>query len=137
MNHPSRRQLICALALIWVVGLPGAGAADPTPGDVIPGAADAAPGDVITWETRDAVRNLLPEPLHPFTIDNFSQLEMTIVEPQDYPPHPKYVEATSKYSCQAELGSDDQLQNYTAGQPFPHSEWAQDASLPLVLPEGM
>ena len=35
----------------------------------------------------------------------------------------KYVEATVKYACQATVDSKGLIQNYTAGQPFPYSEW--------------
>jgi hypothetical protein len=38
------------------------------------------------------------------------------------------VEATVKYACQATLDDRGVLRNYTAGQPFPYSEWAKQAT---------
>ncbi len=91
-------------------------------------AADVQPGDIVTAENREKLRGLVPEELYPFTVENFPELHMTIVETQPYPVHPKYVEATAQYGCQASLDEHGQLVNYTAGQPFPYSEWAKEAT---------
>jgi hypothetical protein len=93
-----------------------------------PAFADVKPGDTIGPANRAAVQGLIPDELVPFIIDGFDGLQMKIVETRDYPPHPKYVEATVKYACQASLDSKGVIQNYTAGQPFPYSEWAKQAT---------
>jgi hypothetical protein len=90
--------------------------------------ADVKPGDVVTAANAQAVRGLVPDELAPFTIENFPELDMKIVETADYAVHPKYVEATVKYACQASLGPQGELLNYTAGQPFPFSDWAKEAT---------
>lgn len=92
------------------------------------GRADTKPGDVITAANAERVRGLVPEELLPFTIESFPKLQMKIVETASYPVHPKYLEATVKYACQAALGPKGELLNYTAGQPFPFSEWAKEAT---------
>jgi hypothetical protein len=91
-------------------------------------AADTSPGDVITAANRERVRGLIPDEVYPFAVENFSDLHMTIVPTEDYPVHPKYVEATVKFACQAGLDENGQLVNYTAGQPFPYSAWAVEAT---------
>src|SRR5512147_1872761 len=91
-------------------------------------AADVKPGDVVTAANAQQARGLVPEEIAPFTIENFPELEMKIVATEDYPVHPKYVEATVKYACQASIGPKGELVNYTAGQPFPFSEWAKSAT---------
>jgi hypothetical protein len=90
--------------------------------------ADVAPGDTVTAANKEKVKGLVPDELYPFVIDGFDDLEMKIVAAQKYPPHPKYVEATVKYACQASIDSKGMIQNYTAGQPFPYSEWAKEAT---------
>ena len=90
--------------------------------------ADVTAGDVVTAANVENVRGLVPEELAPYTIEHFPELEMKIVATADYTPHPKYVEATVKYACQASLGPGGELLNYTAGQPFPFSEWAKEAT---------
>ncbi len=92
------------------------------------GFADVKPGDVVTAANAGEVRGLVPDELAQYTIENFPELEMTIVATEDYPVHPKYVEATVKYACQASLGAKGELVNYVAGQPFPFSEWAKTAT---------
>jgi hypothetical protein len=89
---------------------------------------DVVPGDVITATNREKVRGLIPDEIYPFVIEGFDGLRMEIVASEDYPPHPKYVEATVKYACQASLDERGNLIDYTAGQPFPYSEWAQEAT---------
>jgi hypothetical protein len=93
-----------------------------------PAFADVKAGDTVTAANSDAVKGLIPDELVPFVIDGFDGLEMKIVATGDYPPHPKYVEATVKYACQATVDSKGLIQNYTAGQPFPYSEWAKEAT---------
>lgn len=90
--------------------------------------ADVKPGDVVTAANAEQVRGLVPEELAPFTIENFPELQMKIVATEDYAVHPKYVEATVKFACQASLGPKGELVNFTAGQPFPYSEWAKAAT---------
>ena len=43
-------------------------------------------------------------------------LEMKIVETGNYDPHPKYIEATKQFACQASVDDQGRLVNYTAGQ---------------------
>ncbi len=97
-------------------------------GMMLAAAAPADSGELVTADGRDAIRALVPEVLHPYTIDGFADLEMRIVPTADYPLHPKYVEATLQSACQTSMGSDGQLIGYTAGQPFPQSDWAQAAT---------
>jgi hypothetical protein len=90
--------------------------------------ADVAPGDTITAKSSDAVRGLIPDELFPFVVENFADFKIHIAATRDYPVHPKYAEATVKYACQARLDEKSNLINYTAGQPFPYSEWAKKAT---------
>jgi hypothetical protein len=90
--------------------------------------ADVVPGDVITAANKEKVKGLLPDGYIPFVVDNFEELEMHIVETQEYPVHPKFLEATVKYACQASLDEKGSLVNYTSGQPFPYAKWAQEAT---------
>jgi hypothetical protein len=90
--------------------------------------ADVVPGDVITATNKEKVRGLIPDELYPFVVEDFADLKMTIVPPEAYPEGPKYIEATVKYACQATIDEKGLIQNYTAGQPFPYSEWAKKAT---------
>ncbi len=89
---------------------------------------DVAPGDKITAQNKEKVKGLIPDELYPFVAESFPDLEMDIVEVEKYPVHPKYLEATVKYACQASLNDKGVITNYTAGQPFPYSEWAKEAT---------
>jgi len=91
-------------------------------------AADVKPGDVITAANKESVRDLLPGEFYSFAVESFPALEMHIVETESYPAHPKYVEATAQFACQASIDAGGRLVNYKAGQPFPYSEWAKEAS---------
>jgi hypothetical protein len=90
--------------------------------------ADVMPGDTITAANKEKARGVVPDELFPFVIDGFDDLEMKVVPTRDYPVQPAYREATVKYACQATLDEDGIIQNYTAGQPFPYSEWAKAAT---------
>jgi hypothetical protein len=90
--------------------------------------ADVSPGDVVTADDRQVLRGLVPEEVWPFAVEGFDALRMEIVATQPYPVHPKYLEATVRHACQTRLDDDGQLVGYTAGQPFPWSEWAQEAT---------
>jgi len=90
--------------------------------------ADVSPGDVITAANRERVRGLIPDEIYRLVVESYADLHMTIVPTEDYPVHPKYVEATVKYACQAGLDEHGQIVNYTAGQPFPYSKWAVEAT---------
>src|SRR5215470_7903298 len=89
------------------------------------GRADVKAGDVVTAANAQAVQGLVPEELAPYTVQNFPELEMKIVATESFTPDVKYVDATTQYACQAKLGAHGELLNYTAGQPFPYSEWAK------------
>ena len=97
-------------------------------GAASPALAEPKPGDVITAANAQEARGLIPDELAPYTIDHFPELEMHVVATESYTPAAKYVEATVKYACQAKLGPKGELENYTAGQPFPFSEWAKAAT---------
>jgi hypothetical protein len=90
--------------------------------------ADVAPGDVITPAQREKVKELFPEEIYAYAVQNFEDLELTIAPSGDYTPHPKFVEATTRYACQARLDDQGNLVDYVAGQPFPYSEWAKKAT---------
>jgi Protein of unknown function (DUF1329) len=90
--------------------------------------ADVQVGDVITGANKEKVRGLVPDEFYSYAIENFPDLQMKIVATQEYPVHPKYVEATVQFACQATLDGKGNLKNYTAGQPFPYSEWAKKAT---------
>ena len=112
-----RRLVMLAAAIALAVGASGEKAR-----------ADVAPGDEITAANKDKVKGLIPDELYPYVIENFDGLKMTIVKTEAYPPHPKYVEATVASACQASLDAKGNLVNYTAGQPFPYSDWATAAT---------
>ncbi len=86
------------------------------------------PGEVITAENRDRIRPWIPDELEPYVIDDFPGLQMTIVEASEYRPHPKFVEATARFACQASLDENGQIRDYRAGEPFPYSEWAKEVT---------
>jgi len=90
--------------------------------------AEVTPGDVITAANKEKVKGLVPDEFYRYAIESFPDLEMKIVAPESFPVHPKYVEATVKFACQAQLDAKGNLTNYTAGQPFPYSEWAKEAT---------
>jgi len=92
------------------------------------GRADVQVGDVITAANKEQVRGLVPDEFYAYAIENFPDLEMKIVASEDYPVHPKYVEATVRFECQATIDASGRLVNYHAGQPFPYSEWAKTAT---------
>ena len=90
--------------------------------------ADVAPGTTITAANKDAAKGIIPDELIPFVVENFSDLNIKVVDTQKYTPNAAYVKATVDYACQAKLDSQGRLTNYTAGQPFPYADWAKDAT---------
>ena len=90
--------------------------------------ADVQPGDKITSANKDKIKGMIPDELYPFVAESFPDLEVNVVASEEYPVHPKYLEATVKYACQASIDQKGLIQNYTAGQPFPFSEWAKKAT---------
>jgi len=92
------------------------------------GHAEIAPGDVITHAQRERVRELFPEELWDHAVGSYEGLHLTVVPTEDYRPHAKFVEATSKYACQASLDEFGQLIDHAAGEPFPYSDWSQEAT---------
>ncbi|HET6304384.1 MAG TPA: DUF1329 domain-containing protein, partial [Myxococcota bacterium] len=93
-----------------------------------PSSADVAPGDVITPANKEQLAGLVPEDLTPFVVEDWEGLQMTIAAPGDYTPHAQYVEASVRHACQPSLDAQGHLVNYVAGQPFPFSEWAKQAT---------
>ncbi len=86
------------------------------------------PGTVVKAESAQAIARFIPAELRPYSLEGFDDLHMEIVETETYPLHPKFVEATVKFACQASLAPDQQVRDYRAGQPFPHSRWAVEAT---------
>lgn len=86
------------------------------------------PGQTVTAANADQLGDLVPAELKPYTIENFDALEMKIVETQSYPVHPKYREATKEHACQVKIGPKRELVGFVAGEPFPFSEWAKEAT---------
>jgi len=84
--------------------------------------------DVVTAENHHLVKDLLPAEVYTYAVAPFPDLSMEIVEAEEYPAHPKYIEATARYACQATLDEHGRLANYIAGQPFPYSEWAKEVT---------
>jgi hypothetical protein len=91
-------------------------------------AAELAPGDVVTAQNRGHLAGWIPDEISPFAIEEFDGLHMTLVESGDYTPAPAYVEATVGHACQPRLDEAGNLVDYVAGEPFPYSEWAQEAT---------
>jgi len=81
----------------------------------------------ITASSREQLEARLPADILAQVRDD-AELDMIIAPTHEYPAHPAYVDATIKYACQAQLDAQGQLINYTAGQPFPYSEWAKKAT---------
>ena len=86
------------------------------------------PGTKVAAGNVSAAAPWIPGELRPYTIEGFSELDMEIVPTETYPLHPNFVEATAASACQTSLGPDRQLRDYKAGQPFPHSQWAVEAT---------
>ena len=81
--------------------------------------ADLKPGDIIGPQNWQRVQGMVGE--------NFlnrikSGYTIQIKAPKVYRPLKEYVEATEKYSGKVALGSNGELLNYVAGQPFPKLE---------------
>lgn len=112
-----RNAVLSLMFIVAILGSPVAFANEPL-----------KPGEIITAENRDRIRPWIPDELEPFVVDDFPELHMTIVEPRSYRPHPKFVEATARFACQATLDESGQIQNYRAGEPFPYSDWAQEVT---------
>lgn len=81
----------------------------------------------ITAANKQQIDGLLPPDLVQYVKD-YSDLNMAIAPTREYPVNAAYLDATKKYACQAKLDAKGQLINYTAGQPFPYSEWAKAAT---------
>jgi hypothetical protein len=81
-------------------------------------------GEIIGFDRVDRLKPYLPPELWPhrdFIFYEGMQLEIGPAF-RDYSPPPTYQEATKKYGGQARIGPDGNLENYTAGQPFPMNE---------------
>jgi hypothetical protein len=90
--------------------------------------ADLTPGEVVDASGAERLKGLVPDEIYPYGIEGFGELRMEIAETRDYPVHPKYRQATIDYACQARLDESGNLVDYVAGQPFPYSEWAKEAT---------
>lgn len=81
----------------------------------------------ITAANKQQLDGLLPPDLLQYVKD-YPDLNMTVGPTREYTTNPAYLEATKKYACQAKLDAQGRLVNYTAGQPFPFSEWAKEVT---------
>jgi hypothetical protein len=90
--------------------------------------ADVAPGTTITSANASSAKGLIPDELIPYVVENYPDFNITVNETGKYVPNEKYVQATVQFACQAKLDENGYLVNYTAGQPFPYSEWAKEAT---------
>jgi hypothetical protein len=90
--------------------------------------ADVTPGTTITSANASAAKGLIPDELVPFVVENYPDFNITVNETGKYTPNEKYVKATVDYACTAKLDDKGFLTNYKAGQPFPYSEWAKEAT---------
>ena len=89
---------------------------------------ELAPGEVITAAEAGRLAGWIPEELVPYVVEGFEDLKLEIAPTGDYTPHAAYVDATVKYACQPRLDAAGNLVDYVAGQPFPYSEWAKQAT---------
>jgi hypothetical protein len=112
-----RRAELAALGLLALVGLAGAEARG-----------EPAVGDVITAANAGQLEGWIPDEIRPYLAQDFPELRMRVAEAGDYTPHAAYVDATVKYACQPRLDERGNLVDYVAGQPFPYSEWAKEAT---------
>src|SRR5262245_6805608 len=87
-----------------------------------------ASAETITSANKSAAQGLIPDELIPYVVENNSDLNITIKDAGKYVPNAAYVKATVDYACQAKLDAEGRLTNYTAGQPFPFSDWAKEAT---------
>src|SRR5262245_14611980 len=87
-----------------------------------------ASAETITSANKSAAQGLIPDELIPYVVENNSDLNITIKDAGKYVPNAAYVKATVDYACQAKLDAEGRLTNYTAGQPFPYSDWAREAT---------
>jgi hypothetical protein len=78
--------------------------------------AEIEPGELITRDNAAQVANLV-SPGNYFLVRQ--GMEMKIVPTKDYEWPAPYKNSTEQYSPQVKLGSNGELQNYRAGQPFP------------------
>jgi len=115
-------RVICVCVSVSLIVSASGAVADALPD------ARVRPGMTIHAGDAELLRGLIPEELAPFTIEKFPQLEMQIVETASYPVHPKYREATERFACKARIGEKRELADHVAGEPFPYSEWAKEAT---------
>src|SRR5262245_52482544 len=87
-----------------------------TPGMLNAADPEPKPGEVISSQNWQRIQGMVGE--------NFLNRikaghKLQIKDPKVYHPLKEYVEATEKYSGKVALGSNGELLNYVAGQPFP------------------
>lgn len=76
------------------------------------------PGTVIGADGLDAYRQILDPDIAEIIAQGWYMI--TVGESLSFDPHPNFVAATQQYGGQASLGANaSELQNYTAGRPFP------------------
>ncbi len=90
--------------------------------------AEVAAGTKITSANANLAQGLIPDELIPYVIDGNADLNITVADAGKYTPHAEYVKATVDNACKAKLDAKGFLANYVAGQPFPYSEWAKEAT---------
>jgi hypothetical protein len=78
-------------------------------------------GDVITFDKLESIRKYLPPEFwanRDFFFYEGMKLEIGPFY-RDYSPAQAYKDATQQFAGQPQIGPDNSLENYTAGQPFP------------------
>ena len=78
------------------------------------------PGASLSHEEVEQARPFLPPGYFEEIV--FPDIELKIVAPGDYSPHPDFQAATERYAGQTRLADDGSLVNYVAGTPFPMGE---------------
>lgn len=78
---------------------------------------DVAPGTEITSETWKVARDLLPPEILKAVADG--HLTIHVQETTDLPPSEEYITATLDHENTVRLTSDEELDGYVAGRPFP------------------
>jgi len=112
------RRARWAISIALLVALVGASGAR----------ADVAAGTTITAANAQQAEGLIPAELIPYVVEGNADLSITVADPGTYTPHAAYVKATVDNACQAKLDAKGFLVNFKAGQPFPYSEWAKNAT---------
>ena len=84
---------------------------------------------MITAANKEKVRGLIPDEFYAYAIEGFPDLEMKIVAHRGLPGEPEVRRGHREVRLPGDRSTrTGKLTNYTAGQPFPFSEWAKEAT---------